>query len=143
MTVLIRNKRVTYDYSIIDKYTAGIQLTGTEVKSIKTLNASIAEAFCSILNDEIYIRNMHIHGYATIEHTNHIPIRDRKLLLKKAEISKLIKAVKEKGLSILPLNILLSDSGFIKVEIAVGKSKKTYDKRESIKEKDLKRASNS
>lgn len=142
MNILIRNKRAYFDYFILDKYTAGIQLMGTEVKSIKEMRASIAEAFCSIQNGEIYIKNMHIAEYASIKHTNHAPLRERKLLLNKSEINKLTKAVNEKGLTIVPLNILLSDKGFIKVEISVVKGKKSFDKRESIKEKDLKRELN-
>lgn len=139
MNVIIRNRKVNYEYTILDKYLAGIQLSGTEVKSIKNTKASIAEAFCVIENDEIYIRNMHISEYANIQHTNHTPIRDRKLLLHKTEINKLSKAVKEKGLTIQPLNVIISTSGFIKLEIALCKGKKVYDKRASLKEKDLKK----
>lgn len=139
MNIIIRNKRASYEYTVLDKYTAGIQLMGTEVKSLKSLKASIAEAFCIFQNGEIFIRNMHIAEYANIKHTNHAPLRDRKLLLNKTEINKLLKAVNEKGLTIIPLSILVSDTGYLKVEIAIAKGKKSYDKRSSIKEKDIQR----
>jgi SsrA-binding protein len=142
MNTVIRNKRANYEYTVLDKYVAGIQLTGTEVKSLKLLKASITEAFCSLQNGEVFIRNMHIAEYANIKHTNHAPLRDRKLLLNKSEINKLSKAVNEKGLTIIPLNVLESDTGYLKVEIAVAKGKKSYDKRESIKERDLQRQQN-
>jgi SsrA-binding protein len=123
----------------LDKYVAGIQLIGTEVKSIKASKASISEAFCHIINGEIFLIGMHVSQYKEIMHTNHQPVRDRKLLLKKKEIEKLEKSLTQKGLTIIPLAIKLSDSGFIKIELGVAKGKKSFDKRESIKEKDLKR----
>jgi SsrA-binding protein len=123
----------------LDKYVAGIQLIGTEVKSIKASKASISEAFCHIINGEIFLIGMHVSQYKEIMHTNHQPVRDRKLLLKKKEIEKLEKSLTQKGLTIIPLAIKLSDSGFIKIELGVAKGKKSFDKRESIKDKDLKR----
>jgi len=137
--ILSSNKRAYYEYAISDKFIAGIQLIGTEVKSIKELKASIAEAYCHIINGEIFIKGMHISEYKQIKYTNHQPLRVRKLLLNKKEINKLAKAIKEKGLTIIPLAIMLSDTGFIKVEIGVGKGKNTVNKKASIKEKDLKR----
>lgn len=139
MEILSSNKRAYYEYAISDKFIAGIQLIGTEVKSIKELKASIAEAYCHIINGEIFIKGMHISEYKQIKYTNHQPLRVRKLLLNKKEINKLAKAIKEKGLTIIPLAIMLSDTGFIKVEIGVGKGKNTVNKKASIKEKDLKR----
>jgi SsrA-binding protein len=137
--ILSSNKRAYYEYAISDKFIAGIQLIGTEVKSIKELKASIAEAYCHIINGEIFIKGMHISEYKQIKYTNHQPLMVRKLLLNKKEINKLAKAIKEKGLTIIPLAIMLSDTGFIKVEIGVGKGKNTTNKKASIKEKDLKR----
>ncbi len=139
MTTLTHNKRAYYEYAISDKFIAGIQLIGTEVKSIKESKSSIAEAYCHITNGEIFIKGMHISEYKQIKHTNHEPLRVRKLLLNKKEINKLAKVTKEKGLTIIPLAIMLSDTGFIKVEIGVAKGKNTVNKKESIKEKDLKR----
>ena len=139
MTVLTKNHKAYYAYSIIDKYIAGIQLIGTEVKSVKASNSSISEAYCHITNGEIFIKGMHISDYKQIKHTNHEPLRVRKLLLNKQEIKKLTKAIKEKGLTIIPLTLMVSESGFIKIEIGLAKGKNAPDKKASIKEKDLKR----
>lgn len=139
MTTLIQNKKAVFEYTILEKYTAGIQLLGTEVKSIREMKASISEAYCHFSNNEIFIIGMHISEYRQIKHTNHEPLRDRKLLLNRKEINKLSKTIKEKGLTIVPLSVKLSENGFIKVEIGLVKGKKSHDKRESIKEKDLKR----
>lgn len=139
MNVIIENKKASFEYIILEKFLAGIQLIGTEVKSVRQSKASISEAYCHIINNEIYLKGMHISDYKEIKYTNHEPIRDRKLLLHKKEINKLSKLIKEKGLTIIPLSIKLSESGFIKVEIGLAKGKKVYDKRESIKEKDIKR----
>lgn len=139
MNIINQNKKAYHEYTILDKYTAGIQLMGTEVKSIKESKASITEAFCTIIDGEIFIMGMHISDYKKIKHTNHAPLRNRKLLLNRKEIDKLSKATKEKGLTIIPLSIFVSDTGLIKIEIGLAKGKKTYDKRESIKAKDIKR----
>lgn len=139
MNIITQNKKAYFEYSILDKYTAGIQLMGTEVKSIKESKVSISEAFCSIVDREIFILGMHISDYKKIKHTNHAPLRNRKLLLNRKEIDKLSKATKEKGLTIIPLSVFISDTGLIKIDIGLAKGKKTYDKRESIKEKDQKR----
>jgi SsrA-binding protein len=139
MRLIIENRKANFEYIILDKMLAGIQLIGTEVKSIRESKASISEAYCHIINNEIFIKGMHISDYREIKHTNHEPLRDRKLLLQRKEINKLAKAIKEKGLTIIPLAIKLSDAGFIKIEIGLAKGKKAYDKRESIKEKDIKR----
>jgi len=139
MNIITQNKKAYFEYSILDKYTAGIQLMGTEVKSIKEQKVSISEAFCSIVDGEIFILGMYISDYKKIKHTNHAPLRNRKLLLNRKEIDKLSKATKEKGLTIIPLSVFISDTGLIKIDIGLAKGKKTYDKRESIKEKDQKR----
>jgi SsrA-binding protein len=137
--ILIENKKANFEYIILEKFLAGIKLIGTEVKSIRQSKASISEAYCHIINSEIFIKGMHVSDYGTIKYTNHDPVRDRKLLLNKKEIQKLSKAIKEKGLTIVPLSIQLSEAGYIKILIGLAKGKKTYDKRESIKEKDIKR----
>ena len=139
MTTLIQNRKANHEYIILDKYLAGIQLMGTEVKSIRETKASIAEAFCHIVNGEVFIMQMHISEYKQIKHTNHEPVRERKLLLNKKEIKKLIKALSEKGLTLIPLAVKLSSSGFIKIEIGVAKGKKAYDKRASLKARQDKR----
>lgn len=122
---------------------SGIQLTGTEIKSVRAGKVSIAEAYGVFVKDELFIRNMHIEEYAQGNIYNHEPRRDRKLLLKKIELNKLRSKLKDKGLTIIPIRMYLSDSGFAKLEIALAKGKKIYDKRESIKEKDLKRKTKS
>jgi len=134
------NKKAYYEYSILEKVVAGIQLKGSEVKSVKMNNVNISEAYCFIQNNEIFIKNMHIseHKQGGV-HNNHEPFRDRKLLLKKKEILSLSEKVKQKGLTIIPLEVILSKTGFIKIEIGLAKGKNLYDKRVSIKEKDLKR----
>lgn len=139
MTTLIQNRKASYEYTILDTYLAGIQLMGTEVKAIRETKASISEAYCHIINGEIFIMQMHISEYKQIKHTNHEPVRDRKLLLNKSEINKLSKAIKEKGLTIIPLAVKLSEAGFIKVQLGLVKGKKSFDKRTAIKEKDVKR----
>lgn len=139
MNYILQNKKVYFEYNIIDKYIAGIQLNGTEVKSIRNSKVSISEAHCSIINNEIFIIGMNVSHYENIKHTNHDPNRNRKLLLKRLEINKLSKSIKEKGLTIVPISIFLSEAGYIKLEIGLAKGKKLYDKRESLKEKDLKK----
>ena len=137
MNILIRNKKAEYEYQILERYTAGIQLLGTEVKSIRDIKASISEAYCHFINNEIFIIGMHVSEYRQIKYTNHEPLRNRKLLLKRKEIDKLAKSIKEKGLTIVPLFVYLTTTGFIKIEIGLVKGKKIHDKRNSIKLKDL------
>lgn len=139
MILLTNNKKAYFTYTILDKFIAGIQLTGTEVKSVKDAKTSIVEAHCYIQKGEVFIKGMHIADYKQIKYTNHDPLRIRKLLLNKQEINKLAKAIKEKGLTIIPLAVLLSSTGFIKVEIGIGKGKNVVNKKESLKEKDIKR----
>jgi SsrA-binding protein len=137
---ITNNRKAYFEYQILESYVAGIQLMGSEVKSIKANNVNISEAFCIITNSEIFIRNMHVSEHKQGgKHYQHEPLRERKLLLRKKEINNLSDKVKQKGLTIVPLAIILSDTGFIKFEIGLGKGKKTYDKRESLKEKDLDR----
>ncbi len=140
MKVITKNRRAYFEYTILDKYIAGIQLKGSEVKSIRLNNVNMTEAHCFIQEGEMFIKNMHVseHKQGGI-HNNHTPIRDRKLLLKKKEIFTLNDKVKQKGLTLVPLAILLSPTGYIKIEIGLAKGKNTYDKKVSIKLRDLDR----
>ena len=135
----IKNKKAGFQYQITDKYTAGIGLTGTEVKSVREGKATINEAYCFFRKGELYIKNMHITEYQKGTHYNHEPTRTRKLLLKKRELKKLEAKVKEKGLTIIPILLFFSDTGYVKIEVGLAKGKKSFDKRESIKRKDIKR----
>jgi SsrA-binding protein len=137
--VNITNKRAHFEYHILDTYTAGIQLTGTEIKSIRQNKASILEAYCVFQGNELYVRNMHIAEYAEGSYNNHKVKRDRKLLLHRKELDKLLRKSKIKGFSIVPLKVFISESGFAKMQIALGQGKKLHDKREDLKEKDIKR----
>lgn len=140
MKSITKNRKAYFEYNILDKYVAGIKLQGSEVKSIKLGKVSIVEAYCYITNNEIFIKGMHVTEHKEGgKYNNHQPLRDRKLLMKKKEIVKLNENMSQKGLTIVPLEIILSNTGFIKLEIGLAKGKNLYDKRNSIKEKDLKR----
>ena len=136
----IQNKKARFEYEILEKYTAGMVLTGTEIKSIRASKASIAESFCEF-NDqgELFVINMNIEEYAYGTHYNHRPKAERKLLLNKRELKKLAKDVETKGLTIVPLKLFINEKGLAKLEIALAKGKKIYDKRETIKDRDNKR----
>jgi SsrA-binding protein len=138
--LIIKNKKVYYEYNILEKVVAGLQLKGSEVKSVKMSNVTINEAYCFIQNNEIFIKNMRIseHKQGGV-HNNHEPLRDRKLLLKKKEILSLSEKVKQKGLTIIPLEVILSKTGFVKIEIGLAKGKNLYDKSKTIKLRDLDR----
>ena len=138
--VNIKNKKAYFEYEILDKYTAGIQLQGTEVKSIRGSRASLIDSYCQFYNHELYVKNMHIAEYSFGSMNNHELKRERKLLLNKKELQKLERKLKESGLTIVPLNMYLNENGLVKLNIALAKGKKTYDKRESLKQKDDKRA---
>ena len=135
----IKNKKAKFEYEFIDKYTAGIQLLGTEIKSIRESKASIVEAYCGFEKEELFIFGMHVAEYDRGGYTNHEPTRKRKLLLKRNELDKLRKKIKDVGLTIVPLRLYIAASGYAKIDIALSKGKKTHDKRESIKERDTKR----
>ena len=137
--VNIKNRKASYEYEFIQKYTAGIILVGTEIKSIRANKASISDAYCVIINSEVIIKNLHISEYKYASFINHEPKRERKLLLNKQEINKIKNRVQEKGFALVPIRLFINDKGIAKLEIAVAKGKKIYDKRESIKEKDIKR----
>ena len=136
----IKNKKAKFEYELLDKYIAGIVLTGTEIKSIRLGKASISESFCEF-NDtgELFVINMYIEEYMHGSHYNHKPRGERKLLLNKRELKKLEKEVKNTGLTIVPLRLFINDKGFAKLEIFLAKGKKLIDKRESIKDRDNKR----
>ncbi len=136
----IKNRRATFDYEIIETYTAGIVLTGTEIKSIRMGKASLVDTFCYFSStEELWVKNMSISEYFYGSYNNHNARRDRKLLLQKQEIRKLIRGTKETGNTIIPLRLFINDRGLAKVVIGLARGKKQYDKRESLKEKDAKR----
>lgn len=138
--VLIKNKRATFDYELVDKFTAGIVLVGTEIKSIRLGKASLVDTFCFFAgSNELWVKNMNISEYSFGSYNNHLPRRDRKLLLNRKELIKLQREVKDNGMTIVPTKLFINDKGLCKVEIALARGKKEYDKRESIKEKDAKR----
>ncbi len=136
--VHIRNKRASYEYEFLDKYVAGLVLKGTEIKSIREGKANLQDGYCVFQQGELYAKNIHISIYKQGSHFNHEPTRERKLLLNKKELSRLKKRSEEKGLSIIPTKLFTNARGFAKLEIALAKGKKLHDKRQSIKEKDMK-----
>lgn len=135
----IRNKRATFDYEIIDTYRAGIVLTGTEIKSIRLGKASLVDSYCFFANGELWVKNMYIAEYFYGTYNNHVARRERKLLLEKKELTKLQRLVKESGYTIIPSKLYINEKGLAKLTIALGKGKKSYDKRQSLREKDDKR----
>ena len=139
LIINIKNKRASFEFEFIDIYVAGIQLTGTEIKSIRESKANITDGFCIFIKGELWARNIHIAEYKEGSYNNHEPKRDRKLLLNKTELRKLANKSKDKGLTIVPLRLFINAKGLAKLEIALAKGKKLYDKRESLKEKDAKR----
>jgi SsrA-binding protein len=138
--VSIKNKRAFFNFEITDQFTAGIQLMGSEVKSVRAGKASMSEAYVYLKKKELFIKGMHIAVYTEAAHNGHSdPVRERKLLLNKRELEKIAKRIKEKGMAVVPIKMFLTGRGFLKVEIGLGKGKKTHDKRESLKGKEAKR----
>ena len=137
--ILIKNKRASFDYEFLDLYTAGIVLTGTEIKSIRLGKASLVDAYCHFHSGELWVKNMNISEYFYGTYNNHQPRRDRKLLLNKKELSKLERQVKESNLTIVPTKMFINERGLAKVVIALAKGKKEHDKRQTIRERDDKR----
>ncbi len=135
----VKNKRAAFEYFLLDSYECGVQLVGSEVKSLRLGDASITEAFCAFVGDELYLRNMRIQPFEKAKNYAHEPIRDRKLLLHRTELKKLLRKVKDQGVTIVPVRVFFSKTGLVKVDISLAKGKKTYDKRDSLKEKDVKR----
>ena len=137
--VNIQNKRARFEYNLLDKYVAGLQLSGTEIKSIRNNKANLSDSFCSFKGNELFIVGMHIDEYEFGNYTNHQPKRDRKLLLNRQELDKIRKKLKDVGLTIVPLRLFINDKGWAKIEIAVAKGKKLHDKRNTIKDRDIQR----
>jgi SsrA-binding protein len=138
-SVNIKNKKARFEFEFIDTLVAGIVLKGTEIKSIREGKASLQEAYCYFNRGEIFIKAMNITPYAEATHFNHDPVRERKLLVKKKDIEKWQSKMEEKGLTIVPVRLFMTDKGLAKMEIALAKGKKIHDKRNSIKERDSKR----
>jgi SsrA-binding protein len=136
----IRNKRATFDYEILEEYVAGVVLVGTEIKSIRAGKASMVDTFCYFDKGELWVRGINIAEYAWGTCNNHVPRRDRKLLLTRKELAKLEKASKDVGFTVVPLRLFINDRGLAKVVIGIARGKKEYDKRQSIKERDDKRS---
>jgi len=132
----ISNRKAYHEYFFEDKYIAGLVLQGTEIKSLRAGRASFNDSYCFFDRGELYVKSLHISEYSFGTYTNHEPMQERKLLLNKRELKKLENKTKEKGYSIIPLKIFLTEKGFFKMEIGLGKGKKLYDKRETIKERD-------
>jgi SsrA-binding protein len=137
--ITIRNKKASHDYEFLEKYVAGIKLTGTEIKSIRAGKAALTDSFCVFRDGELYIKGMHISEYWWGNLNNHDPLRERKLLLKSRELKKIERKVKEAGLTIIVVKVFINERGLAKAEIAVSKGKKEYDKRETLKRKDAER----
>lgn len=137
--IQIKNKRATFDYELLETFTAGIVLTGTEIKSIRLGKASLVDTFCLAENGEVWVKNMYIAEYFYGTYNNHAARRDRKLLLTKKEIRKIENAARNNGFTIVPTRLFINDRGLAKVIVAIAKGKKEYDKRDSIKERDDKR----
>lgn len=137
--IRIKNKRVSWEYFLIERIVAGIVLTGTEIKSLRNGKASLADSFCVFEEGELFVRGMHISEYSYGTYNNHIAKRDRKLLLNARELRKLNIKVKEKSMTIVPVTLFINEKGLAKLEIALAKGKHFYDKRENLKEKDHKR----
>ena len=137
--VEIKNKKASFEFELLEKFTAGIVLTGTEIKSIRAGKASLVDSYCYFVGNELLVKNMHVADYWWGTFNQHDPRRDRKLLLTKRELKKLQRAYKEKGMTIVATRLFIAENGYAKLNIALARGKKEYDKRESIKEKDLRR----
>jgi SsrA-binding protein len=135
----IKNKKAFHDFEILEKYVAGIQLKGSEIKSIRLGKVSLAESYCLFHQNELYVRGVQIAEYAWSSYNKHDPGRDRKLLLNRQELKKLQRKTRESGLTMVALRIFIADSGYAKLEIGLARGKKEYDKRETIKRKDAQR----
>lgn len=138
-TIEIKNKKAAFEYFLVEKYIAGIILTGTEIKSIRSGKASVVESYCSFEKEELYVKNMYIAEYEFGSTNNHDPRRSRKLLMNKKELKKLLIKTKEKGFTIVTTRLFINEKGLAKLEIALARGKKLYDKRETIKQKDAER----
>lgn len=137
--ISIRNKRATYDFEILDTYIAGIVLTGTEIKSLRLGKASLTDCYCYFNNGELFVRGMNISEYHWGTYNNHMPKRDRKLLLNRKDLLKLQRSLQDKGLSVVGLKLFINERGLAKLQIGLGKGRKSFDKREYIKERDARK----
>lgn len=137
--IKIKNRKAEYEYFLLTTYTAGIVLSGTEIKSIRAGKANLNDAYCSFKNSELWVHHLHISEYSHGGHSNHEPKRDRKLLLHKKELRKLLAKMNDAGTTIIPILLWINEGGYAKLDIALARGKKKYDKRESIKEKDHRR----
>lgn len=137
--IVIKNRRAAFDYEILDTYTAGIVLTGTEIKSLRLGKASLVDCYCYFHRGELYVKGMNIAEYHWGTYNNHSPKRDRKLLLNKKELAKLERALQDKGLTVVGLRMFINDRGLAKIQIGLARGRKNFDKREYIKDKDAKR----
>ena len=140
LNINIKNRKAEYEYFLLTTYTAGIVLSGTEIKSIRAGKANLTDSYCSFINNELWVHNMHISEYANGSYNNHEPKRDRKLLLNRKELNKIASKLNDRGTTVIPVRLWINENGFAKLDIAVARGKKMYDKRESIKEKDQRRA---
>jgi len=140
--ISIKNKRAEFDYEIIERFSAGIALKGSEIKALRDGGGSINEAFCFMRDNELFIKNMNIPEYSHGGYTNHEVLRLRKLLLTKRELRRIDAKIRERGFAIIPIRLFMSDRGFAKIEICLGRGKKTFDKRNTLKSKDSKREIN-
>ena len=136
---MITNRKASFEYHLLQTYTAGMVLTGTEVKSMREGKANLADAYCIFQEGELWVKNMHISEYKQGSYNNHDPRRLRKLLLKKSELSKILSKIREKGITLIPVKAFFNERGFAKVEIALARGKKQFDKREDLKRKDAQR----
>lgn len=137
--IVIRNKKASHDYEFLEKFIAGIELTGTEIKSIRQGKAALSDSYCLFRDNELYIKGMHIAEYYWGNLNNHDPLRERKLLLKRRELNKIERKVRETGLTIIVIKVFINERGLAKAEIALARGKKEYDKREAIKRRDAER----
>ncbi len=138
-TINIKNRKAKFEFEILDKFVTGIKLAGTEIKAIRQGKASIAESFCEFQNNELFVINMTVEEYSHATHFNHDPKSARKLLMKRRELKKLEKEVKNSGLTIVPLRLFINERGLAKLQIALARGKKLFDKRETLKDRDNKR----
>jgi len=135
----IKNKKATFEYELIERFTAGIVLSGTEIKSIREGKASLVDSYCYFSGTELYVKNMNVAEYWWGSYNRHDPRRDRKLLLTKRELRKLSRAVREKGMTVIPVKLFIADNGYAKLNIALARGKREFDKRQSIRDKDMRR----
>lgn len=138
---IAKNKKASFQYELTESFVAGIRLSGSEIKSIRQGQLSFVDSYCVFIRNELYIRSMHIAAYSHGGYSNHEPVHDRKLLLNRSELNRLQRKIKEKGFTLVPISCFITEKGWAKIEIALARGKKMYDKRESIKKKDTERDS--